>query len=406
MTVITIEEARSLLEGAAPLMEIEEVDLADAAGRVLAEPIVADRDLPPTDRSGMDGFAVRTEDLPEPDRILRVAGEIRAGQPVGKIAVGEGEAVRIMTGAIVPPGADAVVMVELTEEDPGAGTVRIRQRPEEGQHIRLRAEDVTRGETILDGGRPIHAAEIAALASVGMVRVKVRRRPQVNLLSTGDEIVPATAVPADHQVRNSNSPTLANQLAGLGLAGRDLGTVLDEAGDLDRVLGEGLKGDVLLLTGGVSMGDYDLVREALERAGVETVFHKVSVRPGKPILVGRRDRCLVIGLPGNPVSAFTGFFVFVAPTLRKMMGYARHGNRTVTAVLDEPLRPKPGRTTYHLARVEWRNGGFRARQVRTMGSGDVVSMVRANAFLVTPPGPTIPAGETVPSMLWPDDHLR
>jgi len=405
--MISIDDAMQLLLEATPVLGIEEVSLADACGRVLTENVFTDRELPPTDRSAMDGFAVRSADLSGERSILRVVGEIRAGQPLEAIRVGRGEAVRIMTGAIVPPGADAVVMVEVTEEDTASKAVHIMKLPKPGQHIRWKGEDVEAGTVILEDGMPIDAPEIAALAAVGKVIVKVRRRPVVSILTTGDEVVHPAGTPGEHQVRNSNSSTLVAQLAGMGIEGRDLGVASDTGDALDRALSEAVDGDVLLMTGGVSMGRYDLVGDALERAGMELLFHKISVKPGKPILAGRCGRCLVVGLAGNPVSAFTGFVLLVAPVLRKMLGYRHWNNNEVSATLIEPCRGSKGRTTYLLARVEFRDGRYVAVPVRSSGSGDVVSMARANAFLICPGGlRQMAAGTEFQALLWADSWLR
>jgi molybdopterin molybdotransferase len=381
--MIDVDEARRRLMDEATQLETIEVSLAEALGRVLAEEVVTDRDLPPTDRSAMDGFAVRTSDLPEPDRTLRVVGEVRAGQPADAVQVGAGEAARVFTGACIPTGADAVVMVELTVEDRSNGTVRVRERPDPGQHIRRRGEEVARGERILEIGQPVRPAEVAALATVGRTRVQVVRSPKVAVLSTGDEIVEPEAFPAPHEIRNSNAPMLLALLRELGIEGRYLGIAPDRPEALERVLAEGLEADLLLLTGGVSVGEYDLAVPALERAGMRLLFHKVAMRPGKPALAGRREKCLVVGLPGNPVSAFTGFQVLVVPALRRMMGHATFEALELRAVLGERLRRFPGRTTFHLAELQPREGRFYARPARTMGSGDVVSLSRSNAFVVT-----------------------
>jgi len=405
--MIDVEEAKRLILEESSRLDVVEVDLDDAQARVLAEDLPADRDFPPTDRSAMDGFAVRWEDVREPGRTLALAGEVRAGRPVDDLRVEPGSCVRIMTGSTVPPGADTVVMVELTTEDTGAGTVSFQGEPIRGQHIRLRGEDVRAGEIVLGQGAVIHAAEIAALASVGRTRVRIYRAPVVQVLSSGDEVVEPDAAPAPHQVRNSNARSLLAQLREHGLEGRYLGIAPDSRAGLSEAVRTGLTGDVLLITGGVSMGKYDLVGEVLADAGMRQVFHKVAVRPGKPMLVGRHGDCLVVGLPGNPVSTFTGFAVFVAPALRKMMGYARRDNLEVTAVLAERLKRKPGRTTYHLARVTQTEDGFTALPVRAMGSGDVVSMSRANAFVVTPPGAhALDPGTQVTAILWPNFNLR
>ncbi len=406
--MIGVAEARAKLLQAAVPTDVVEVALADALGRVLARPIVADRDLPPTDRSAMDGYAVRAADLAGAPCSLRRTGEVRAGQPVGDVRVEARGAVRIYTGAIVPPGADAVVMVEQTEETGDGREVRFREPVRAGQHIRRCGEDVLRGATVLRPGTAIHAAEVAALATVGATRVPVHRPPAVSVLSTGDEIVEAGRTPAAHQVRNSNACALVAQLRELGLAARDLGNAPDDPAGHAAALRRGLEGDLLLVTGGVSVGRYDLVAQTLAELGMELLFHKVAMKPGKPVLAGRRGGTLVVGLPGNPVSAFTGFVVLVAPALWKLAGLA-HGTTQaeVRAELAEPLFAKPGRTTYHLGRVAWSGDRWRARPVPNVSSGDVLSLARANAFLITPAdGGPLGSGEAVAAILWRDFWAR
>jgi molybdopterin molybdotransferase len=405
--VISVGDALQLLAEETHPLDPVEVPLDRCQGLVLAEAIAADRDLPPTDRSAMDGFAVRAEDILQEGQKLDVVGELRAGRPVGDLHVGRGQAVRIMTGAIVPPGADAVVMVERTTELDHRRRVGIDERPRKGQHIRRRAEDLPRGEVAVGPGAPIHAPEIAALASVGQVDVRVHRAPVVHVLSTGDEVVEPGRAAADHQVRNSNAYALLAQLADLGVAGRYLGIAGDERGVLEDWLDRGLSGDLLLVTGGVSVGDYDLVGDALAAAGMRRLFHKVAVKPGKPILAGRADDCLVFGLPGNPVSTYTAFAVFVAPALRRMQGYRRWENQRLPAVLAEPLRARRGRETYHLARLTGRSEGLTASPVAHAGSGDVFALARANGFIVTPEsGASLAAGAGVSALLWKDFDLR
>jgi len=401
--MITVEQALKILKEAAGLLDTTTVPLDQAWGRVLAADIAADRDLPPTDRSAMDGFAVRASDLEAPEVTLKMIGEVRAGQDPAGLTLGAGQAIRIMTGAIVPAGADSVVMVELTTEDRAAGTVLIREMPDPGQHIRVQGEDVQAGETVLTPGRVIRAAEMAALASVGAVQVPVYRQPVVHMLTTGDEVVEPDVAPLDHQVRNSNAVTLLSQLKELGLSGRYLGIASDDKAGLREKLLAGIKGDLLILTGGVSMGEYDLVAEALEEIGMELLFHKVKVKPGKPILVGKAGSCLVAGLPGNPVSAFTGLAIFLAPFLRKIEGRSDWENFETMGRLTAPLKARPGRVTYHLVEAGFEEGSCVVRPAASRGSGDATSLPRANGFAVTEGGPgSTPQGTLVRTIFWND----
>lgn len=405
--MISVKEAHAALMGAVDPLPAEEVDLADAAGRVLAEEVTTDRDVPPAARSAMDGFAVCTADLPSAGVPLPVVGEARAGAPPWGRPLLPGQAMRIFTGALLPPGADAVVMVELTEEAPAGGSVRLRERPQAGQNVRRRGEDRRRGEVVLAAGDPVHAAEVAVLAALGRRRVRVHRAPRVHLLSTGDEVVPVETDPADHQVRNSNAWGLRAQLREHGFGGVDLGIAPDRPEALREALRQGLQADALLVSGGVSVGAYDLVERVLREEGLDVLFHGVAMRPGKPLLAGRAGACLVLGLPGNPLSTFATFLVLVAPALRRLAGFARCGPPRVPAVLREPLRRKPGRTTFHLGRVTAGEEGFLAEPLPSASSGDVLSLARANAYLETVPGTDAqPAGSTVPALLWPEFAYR
>jgi molybdopterin molybdotransferase len=405
--VISVEEAYERLMGAITPLPPVEVSLEYAHGRVVAEEIRADRDVPAADRSAMDGFAVRAADAREPGAILRVAGEVRAGEPAPARELQQGEAMRIFTGALLPPGADAVVMLEATETGTDAEAVRVCERVERGQHVRARGSDRREGEIVLLPGDPIHAAEMAALAALGRPRVRVHRPPEVRILATGDEVVPVAASPAEHQVRNSNAWGLRAQLRELGLPARDGGIAPDDAEGLRDHLREGLQGDVLLVTGGVSVGAYDLVAEALKSEGMTVLFHGVSMRPGKPLLVGRCGDCLVFGLPGNPLSTFATFLVFVGPALRRLLGYTRCAPPCLKAKLRAPLARRPGRTTLHVGRVTRDGEELVAEPLPSTGSGDVLSLVRANAFLVTEPGQEPqPEGSMIAALFWPEAGHR
>ncbi len=394
-------EALARLLAKATTLPSEEIAASGASGRILAEPILADRDYPPADRSAMDGFAVRAADCTTESTLLRVSGEIRAGQDASKVRVDPGTAVRIFTGAVMPDGADGVVMQESSDDDPAMGRVVIKEPPEPGHNVRRRGEDVRAGEAVLAPGTLLRDVEAAALASVGRTRVRVVRLPNVAVISTGDEIVDTAGAPDAYQIRNSNAPMLLAALRAIGVEGRDAGIVGDEAKALDAAIAEGLAGDVLLLTGGVSVGAYDLVEAALLRAGCEVLFHNVAMRPGKPALAAIASGTLVFGLPGNPVSAFTGFQVFVAPAVRAMMGHPRPVREALRAVLASPLPRRPGRVTYHIARLGMASGRPTVEPVVSRSSGDVFSLSRGNAFIVASGGAKpIGAGEEVDVLPW------
>ena len=399
--MIPVDEAVRILADAVEPGGPVEVPLEHAHGLALAEEVLADRDVPPTDRSAMDGYAVRAADVRDARATLRLVGEVRAGATAAGLRVGAGQAVRVFTGAGVPAGADAVVMVERTEE--AAGAVEVRGRVEPGDNVRARASDCRRGAIVVEAGTPIRAAEVAALAAVGCVRVRVHRPPVVHLVSTGDELVPPREAPLEHQIRESNGPMLAALLGEMGIAARILGRAGDRPAELARTLGVGLGADLLLVSGGVSVGAYDFVARTLAAAGARTLFHGVAMRPGKPVLAARRGSTRIVGLPGNPLSAFVGFVVLVAPALRKMLGYRRWGTPEVEAVLRAPLKAGAGRESFYLGRIEWHAGRFEAELAPSSGSGDVLALARANGLLRVPGSPAcLEAGERVRVLLYRD----
>lgn len=400
-TLLSFDDALDRLLAAAGPLDVESRCAMAALGQVLAEDVAADRDFPPGPRSAMDGFALRAADTGDAGATLRVAGEVPAGHPGTGIRVGAGEAARVFTGAVVPEGADSVVMVELTEEDRAKGTVLVRERVTSGQHVRLRGEEMRAGQVVLERGAVLGPAEAAALASVGREEVAVHRRPSVGVLATGDEVVDASAVPEPHQVRNSNARGLMAALGVYALPAEDLGIARDTRAGLDEAIARGLRHDVLLVTGGVSVGAYDLVRGAIERAGAEVLFHGVAIRPGKPVLAAKCGPRFVIGLPGNPVSTFTIFEVLVVPLLRWLSGFPEPRRAWVPATLTAPLKRKPGRRTFALARVRAGDAGLEAEPAATRGSGDVLSLARANAFVDVSEGShALPAGTILPALVW------
>ena len=392
---------RIVLAESTPLGE-EEVDLGAALGRVLAETLTSSSDIPVCDRSAMDGYAVRAADTVTTPATLDVAGFLPAGRDPAGIEVAPGHAVRIMTGAPLPAGADAVVMVERTEEADGGRRVRVLASVVSGENVTLRAADLKAGDVVLGRGAWIRSAEIGVLAGIGRTRPRVHRRPEVCVLSTGDEVVDPATAPMPHQVRNSNGPSLLAALEQEGVRATSLGVARDDPGALDAAIAAGLEADFFFLIGGVSVGDKDLVSPRLAAAGVQVLFHRIAMKPGKPLLFGRRGRCLVFGLPGNPLSALTAFLVFGLPAVRRASGLAGMGLPEVRARLADAVRQKPGRTWYRLARIAIQDGAFTATLVRSSGSGDLVSAARANGFLVLPADSAgQEAGAEATALLWP-----
>ncbi len=381
--MITVDLACERLREAASLRDTKRVSLDDALGRVLAEPVTVDRDAPPTDRSAMDGFAVRAEDVAVPGATLKIIGEVPAGQPSDE-TVQPGTTLRIYTGGVLPKGADTVVMVEDTTLPGAKDIVRIDKTVTEGLHVRRQGSDRRAGEPLFAVGRRIAEPETAALATVGVCTPLVYRCPRIVVLSTGDEVVDPQTMPAPHQVRNGNSPMLVAWARRRGYEVEAIGRAADDPGALAEALQRGLDADLLLITGGVSVGDYDFVADTLKSLGVRELFHGVAMRPGKPVFAGLGPQGIVLGLPGNPVSAFTGMMILGRTVLDTMEGFDAGGIYRAEARLTAALKVKPGRQTYHLARVTAAaEGGLAVAPAVSAGSGDVLSLERSNAFVVT-----------------------
>ena len=389
----TPEEAVSaIVERASPPREREAVPLAEAAGRVLAREVLADLDLPPFEKSAMDGYAVRSGDVSGEVRLRRL-GESRAGEPwTGEVA--SGECIAIYTGAALPASCDAVVMVEKSRRE--GSEVVLADDPAPGQHVCHRGEDIHEGERVLSPGRRLQARDLSLLASVGCDPVQVFRRPRVSILTTGDELVAPSERPGPGQIREGNTLHLAAMARAAGAEVRIAGVVSDDPLSLREAFTEALeKGDVLISTGGVSMGEYDLVGAALLDCGVEQVFHKVAIKPGKPVWFGVRDRALVFGLPGNPVSCLVAHEVFVRPALAKLAGaepseWAPRLRRA--RWVGEPPRAIPRQQNLPVELGLGADGVLEARPVRWRGSADLVGLSRAEALAVVPAGESLATG--------------
>lgn len=352
---------------------VQRVTLPEAAGRVLACDVRADRDYPPHARSMRDGFALRAEELPGE---FAVVGEVRAGQRC-EVEVRPGEAVEIMTGATVPPGANAVVMVEHTRVE--GARLFVDRMLEKGANVNPQGCDVCAGEVVLRAGRRIGVAETALLAMVGAVEVDVFARPRVAILATGDELVELDRDPEPHQIRNSNSWSLAQQVARAGGEAVVMGVAPDHLEATQALIGEGLGYDLLLLTGGVSAGKYDVVEQALARHGAEFFFDRVKLQPGQPCVFGRAGETFFFGLPGNPASTMVCFETLARAALELLGGCGEAMLPVTWAPLAEPFRHKAGLTRFLPARLE-EDG--RLRPVKWSGSGDVPALARANCLLV------------------------
>lgn len=400
--MLPVEEAQQRVLDEVERLDVEIVPLAEALGRVLAEHAIAPRDIPSRDNSAMDGYAVRAADVERAASspvFLKVIEDVPAGR-LAQRSLGAGQAIRIMTGALLPDGADAVVPVELT--DAGAETVSVLKPVVAGANVRRRGEDMKQGAVVLEAGARLHAAGIGVLASAQKPVVRVRRRPVVAILSTGDEIIDVDQPFEEGMVVNSNSWSLAALVREAGAIPKRLGIVPDRLDATRDAIREALAADFVLSTGGVSVGTHDFVKDALDELGAETKFWQVAMKPGKPLVLSRVGGKLYFGLPGNPVSCMVSFLLFVAPALRKAMGQTRNlFPPTVAVTLEGSLRSKGDRRHYLRVRIVVRDGGLVAIPMTAQGSGVSTSMVGANAFAILDQGVTEARdGERVPAVVF------
>ena len=401
--ILSFEDARRVVEQCAARVGAENhefVGLHSAAGRILAEPVIADRDLPPFRRSTRDGFAVRAADLEKLPAELRVVGEIRAGESPEKIlgGIGRGQAVCIMTGAPVPPGADAVVMVEFTCQS--ENQVEIKKGALAGENIVARGSEARQGGVLLDRGACLGEAAIALAASCGRDHLNVYARPRVAVLTTGDEIVSVSDIPGPAQIRNSNSHSLAVQISSAGGEPVLLPIAPDEPRRLRELVEQGLKADLLLLTGGVSVGRYDLVEQVLAELGAEFFFTGALIQPGRPVVFGRVRGRYFFGLPGNPVSTMVTFELFVRPMLQALAGRSAIPLRFLHARLKSEVSTRTGLKRFLPAMLSGEFENSEVELVSWQGSGDIAATARANCYMVIPPDRgRIDAGEWVAVMV-------
>ena len=385
--MIPISEAISIVLEHSPRLKVESVVLSDALGRVLAEDIIADTDLPPFDRAQMDGYAVRAADVSQTPARLRIVGESAAGAGWHH-EMKAGEAVRIMTGAPVPTGADAVQQVELTREVDGNAIVEILTPVEVGRSIVNRAAEIKAGETVLRAGEDINAAMIATLASFGYSEVKVGQRPRVAVMATGSELVNVDEKPGADQIRDSNNYTIAAYATLAGASVERLPLACDDTEELKRQIRAAAgRSDVLITSGGVSMGVYDFTKAALKELGAEIFFERVALRPGKPTVFARLGNTLVFGLPGNPVSVAVTFNLFTRTALRVMQGAQQPQLAEETAVLARDLKGSMDRESYlpAILRTDGK-GTLLAEPLKWGGSSDFVAFARATALINVPAG--------------------
>ena len=405
--MISVEEAlERILAGIAPL-SVSQVPLAESLGLVLTEDIVAQEDMPPFANSAMDGFALLSEDSRprdgQPPR-LRVTGTVAAGY-VAQHSVTNGTAMRIMTGAPVPPGADTVIQVELTRSDgPQSEWVDILQEVEPGNNIRPAGEDMRRGQTVLVRGTEIGPWEIGILATLGKATVPVIRRPRVAILGTGDEVIEVDQPLQPGKIRNSNSYLIEAAVRRAGAIAHRLGVAQDTVESLREKFSQAMQADLILTSGGVSVGDFDLVKNIMAEQGAIN-FWRINMRPGKPVAFGHIGQTPLLGLPGNPVSAAVTFELFGRPVIRKMLGHTRLLRPRVEVIVEDGVTDVAMRRHYVRAHVTWRVGRFVAHTTGNQGSNIMTSLLNANALVIVPEGGVqVRPGDTAQAMMldWPE----
>ncbi len=403
--MIPLEDVLSLVLGKCAAATPRPVRLAQARGLVLAEDVYAADAVPPFANTAMDGFAVRSADTASAPVTLRVVGTIAAGS-AEEIDVGPGEAARIMTGAPVPAGADAIVMVERTTSDADSVTVEINVPV--GNHVRSPGEDISAGALALERGTVLSAAHLGVLANIGLSQVMVYPRPRVGVLSTGDELVGDGSPLGRGQIRDSNRVALLGLIADMGAEPVDLGLVRDDLEEIKAAMSSGAqKCDALITSGGVSVGDFDFVKAALDDLSQDMRWMQVAIRPAKPFAFGSIAGTPVFGLPGNPVSSLVSFELFARTGLRSMMGHSRPQRRPVIAVAGEDFERRPDGKTYFLRVIaEWSGEGrLTLRSAGGQGSHVLTAMARANALAIVEDGDGVRAGGFVPALLLLSDEL-
>ena len=396
--LMSVEEAQQRVLDAVAVLPVEHVPLVDALGRVLREDVRAPFDVPERDNSAMDGYALRAEDVSTAPVSLRVIDDLAAGR-VGTLRVELGTAIRIMTGALLPDGADTVAQVEIT--DAGAEIVTIREPLRRGANVRKRGEDMRVGDIVLHAGTRLGAAELGVLAATQTSIVPVTKQPVVAIVATGDELVDLDEPRTPGKVVNSNAYALAALVREAGGIPRMLGIVRDDLAATVRMLEQAFESDFVITSGGVSVGAYDFVKKALEQLGAKQMLWRVAMKPGKPFLLASRGERLCFGLPGNPVSSMVSFHLFVAPALRKASGEV--GNLLPASVrvrLEGALKSNGARRTFFRVRVFARGGELLAVPAKAQGSGVSTSMLQANGLAIVEEGVMgLASGELVETLL-------
>lgn len=383
--MVGVEEAISIILSSTKVLKTEEISLLDSLSLVLAEDIDSDIDIPHFDNSAMDGYAVIADDTKDAGRENPVSLDVIEDLPAGylpKKDLTKGKAIRIMTGAIIPKNADAVVMVEDTQKH--GSIVRVFKEVKKNENIRFAGEDIGKDDLVIKKGTIIRAQEIGVLASLGRTKIKVVKKPKVAILATGDELLEIDKKLEKGKIRNSNTYTLISLVKKYGAVPVNLGIAKDNKEDIEEKLKQGFNADILLVSAGVSVGDYDYVRDVLINLGVKLRFWKVAMKPGKPLIFGTLQDKIIFGLPGNPVSSMISFEQFVRPCVLKMMGKEKLRKQEILAKLEQDIEKKPGRIHFLRAIVYKKNNENYVTVAKKQGSGIFTSLVSANSLVIIP----------------------
>ncbi len=406
--IVSYEEALSIILKSVNPLGCEKISITEAAGRVLYEDIISDIILPAADDSSMDGYAIISKDSAGASKtkpaVLRIIGEIRAGGPVQKLRVSKGTAIRIMTGAPIPDGADSVIPFEDTEEE--AGYARIFRETVKNENCRFAGESLKKGDKVLQKGERLKSANIGLLASLNHTSVKVYKQPAVSIISTGDELAELGDNIRPGQIINSSAYALFSEIKKYGALPRHIGIAKDTIDDTRKKFIEALSSDVIISTGGASMGKYDFVKNVLSDLNVEIFFEKIKVKPGKPCAFGKIGNKLIFGLPGNPAGTLTSFMQFVRPALLRIMGANKIKKPSVSAFLEEDIKKEPGRL--HLVRGIFtiKDNQFFVSTTGNQNSSILRSVSRANCLIIIPENSTAKAGEKVVIQLIDHDEIE
>lgn len=376
--MIKFQDALTEILKNAQVLSTTKIHVEESVGHVLTEDIYSGINMPPFDKSAMDGYALRADDIINIPAKLKCIGIIQAGKSFRK-HVKSGQCVKIMTGAAIPKGADSVVMLEDTRFV--SNSVEILSFIKKWQNICTQGEDIRKNQKIIKKGMKISISDIALLAAAGKQFIKVVRKPTAAFFNTGDEILPLTEKLTKNKIYNSNGPQLTALLKSCGIKADSLGIVKDNPRYLRKAIRKGLKYDLLLISGGVSRGDYDLIPKILKESGVKEVFHNIKIKPGKPLFFGVYKKTLVFGIPGNPVSNFMAFILFIQTAVRKMMGYQQCKPEFEKGILENGFQHKTGRKHFVPVKVAEKKNGYHLTPVNSHGSADIVSLSASDGFM-------------------------